>query len=270
MKGYKAFNQGWKCKDFQYEIGKTYELEEGQKLEICKCGFHFCANPIDVFGYYRMNNNTVMAEVEALGEIQNEGTKFVTDKIRIVREFTREQLQALILDNQHNSGNHNSGRYNSGNYNSGKYNSGDCNSGNYNTGGCNCGSCNSGDFNSGHFNSGNHNSGDYNDGDYNDGDYNSGSYNSGDYNIGNYNSGHYNSGNYNSGFFNTDEPKLRIFNESCEMTRTEFLRSIDYSFYSLCDRIRTNTLLPEDNDRIKKLPNFNAKIFKEITGIEIN
>ena len=38
MKGYKAFDSGWKCRDFQYEIGKTYELPEGQELKMCQCG----------------------------------------------------------------------------------------------------------------------------------------------------------------------------------------------------------------------------------------
>ena len=98
MKGYKAFNAEWKCREFQYELGKTYELPEGQQLEMCKCGFHFCKNPIDVFGYYDLTDDVLIAEVEALGDIQQEGTKYCTDKIKIVKEFTREQLKALVYD----------------------------------------------------------------------------------------------------------------------------------------------------------------------------
>ena len=147
MEGYKAFNAGWVCRGFQYEIGKTYELPEEQKLKMCECGFHFCKNPIDVFGYYSMNNETLIAKVEALGDIQQEGTKYCTNKIKIVREFTRNELQALILDGKYNSGD-----YNSGDYNSGDRNSGDRNSGKYN----------SGDYNSGNYNSGNYNSGIFN------------------------------------------------------------------------------------------------------------
>ena len=167
MKGYKAFNANWKCRDFQYEIGQTYELPKGQKLEMCRCGFHFCKNPIDVFGYYPFSDNTLLAEVEALGEIKQEGIKFVTDKIKIVREFTREELQALIRD---------------GNYNSRNYNSGDCNSGSYNSGDCNTGNFNSGDCNSSCYNSGSRNTGSYNSGNYNSGSYNSGGSNSGNKN----------------------------------------------------------------------------------------
>ena len=254
MKGYKAFNAGWKCRDFQYEIGKTYELPEGQELKMCECGFHFCRNPIDVFGYYDMTDDVLIAEVEALGEIQQEGTKYCTDKIRIVKEFTRKQLKALILD----------GKYNTGKNNTGDYNSGDRNSGSYNSGYCNSGDCNSGDYNSG-----DRNSGSYNSGSYNSGYCNSGSYNSGNYNSGSCNSGSYNSGDYNSGIFNTDEPKMRAFNCECDVTTSEFLKSLDYDFYDLCDRISNKNLADGDVDKIKALPNFDAKIFAEITGIEV-
>ena len=215
MKGYKAFNPGWKCRDFQYEIGKTYELPEGQTLKMCECGFHFCKNPIDVFGYYPMNESVLIAKVEALGEIQQEGTKYVTDKIKIVREFTRNELQALILDGDYNSGNYNSGHHNSGDYNSGHYNSGHCNSG--------------------HCNSGDHNSGDY-----------------------------------NSGIFNTDEPCMRAFNRETDIRHSDFINTLNYNFYTLCQRISNNSLQDEDIDRIKALPNFDAEIFKEITGISID
>ena len=232
MKGYKAFDKGWVCRGFQYELGNTYELPEGQKLKICKCGFHFCKNPIDVFGYYPLNDETLIAEVEALGEIQQEGTKFVTNKIRIIKEFTRKQLQALILD-----GRNNTGEYCTGSYNSGIFNSGNYNSGGYNSGACNSGNRNSGDCNSGNFNSGN------------------------------YNSGIFNSGDYNSGIFNTNEPCMRAFNKTTCITYSDFIQSLDYSFSGLWDRIHQKNLDPEDRARIEALPNYDADIFAEITGI---
>ena len=254
MDGYKAFDPGWVCRGFQYEIGKTYELPEGQELKMCECGFHFCKNPIDVFGYYPMKDDVLIAKVEALGEIQQQGTKFCTDKIKIVREFTRKELQALILDGEYNTGNNNIGKYNSGNCNSGDYNSGSCNSGD-----CNSGYCNSGNRNSGNFNSGYHNSGCYNSGDYNSGNYNSGHCNSGDYN----------SGNYNSGIFNSDEPFMRAFNKDTTIRYSDFRQSLDYSFYNLCERIANKKLIDGDEEKIKALPNFDAEIFKEITGIDL-
>ena len=259
MKGYKAFDNGWKCRDFQYEIGKTYELPEGQELKICECGFHFCVNPIDVFGYYDMKDDILIAEVEALGEIQNEGTKYCTDKIKIVKELPMHQLQTLILDENCNTGTDNVSCFNSGNRNSGRYNSGNCNSGSYN----------SGSYNTGHGNSGNCNCGNYNKGGYNTGNYNRGYHNAGSYNSGSYNTGFYNSGNQNSGIFNTNSPKMMSFNKLTDITYSEFFESLDYDFERLLRSIMTKSLSRKDVVRIKNLPNFDAKIFEEITGINI-
>ena len=116
---------------------------------------------------------------------------------------------------------------------------------------------------------GDHNSGDYNAGYHNSGHHNCGHYNTGHFNSGGYNSGHFNGGNNNSGIFNTDEPKMRSFNKMTDITFTEFIQSIDYSFYHLCERISNKDLDLEDFDRIRALPNFDAKIFKELTGIDI-
>ena len=207
------------------------------------------------------------------------------------------------LDNSSNGkyGNYNSGNYNSGDYNSGNYNSGDYNYGNYNPGDYNYGYRNSGDHNSGDYNSGKRNSGDYNSGDYNSGNYNSGEYNAGNNNSGNYNSGYYNSGDYNYGFFNTDEPTVRMFNKDTGKKRGEIdipyidlqvtkwipesqmtaqQKKSDKDFY-----IKGGTLIKLDykaawNEvwgnldegtkyKFLQLPNFDADIFKEITGIDV-
>lgn len=83
MKGYKAFNKDMTCRDFKYEVGRKYELDG--ELQICKRGFHFCENIIDVFDFYEFSENTIVCEVNAYGNIVQEGTKFCTDKIEIVK-----------------------------------------------------------------------------------------------------------------------------------------------------------------------------------------
>ena len=175
MKGYKVFNGDWTCRDFKYEVGKTYEMEESPQC--CGRGFHFCTNLADCFNYYSFNTDNKVAEVEALGGIDrdDDDTKHCTNKIKIVRELAWEEVLTLC-----NSGNCNSGNRNSGNCNSGDRNSGDWNSGNWNSGNCNSGDCNSGNCNSGDCNSGDWNSGDWNSGDWNSGNCNSGEFNSDD------------------------------------------------------------------------------------------
>ena len=194
----------------------------------------------------------------------------------------------------------NSGDCNSGDRNSGHGNSGIGNSGYYNSGYCNSGYYNSGDRNSGHGNSGYYNSGYYNSGYYNSGYCNSGYYNSGDRN-----SGHYNSGDGNSGFFNTNEPKMRLFNRECEYTYSEFVAKFGnlplnltitewVSSTDMTDAekaahpsheitggyLKTFTYKEawsnawkNANDEQKRwflsLPNFDADIFFEITGIRV-
>ena len=66
-KAYKAFNVDMKCKDFQYEEGKTYEFDDDPKL--CKCGFHACLNIADIFNYYygEIGQNIIVYEVELEG-----------------------------------------------------------------------------------------------------------------------------------------------------------------------------------------------------------
>ena len=79
VKGFKAFNKGLVCRGFQYEEGKTYEEE---KADLCNRGFHFCENPLDVLAFYDLTTSE-FATVEAFGNVQGDGKKSVTTKIKI-------------------------------------------------------------------------------------------------------------------------------------------------------------------------------------------
>ena len=201
-----------------------------------------------------------------------------------------------------NSGNQNSGNWNSGDWNSGNRNSGFWNSGNWNSGDWNSGDWNSGNQNSGNQNSGNRNSGDWNSGNRNSGDWNSGNWNSGNQNSGNRNSGNQNSGNRNSGnwnscnysngvFCNQEDKDIRIFNKPSGMSLREFRESKYYA--ALCSQPLELTYWDKKEQKLKnrsykeacalwweamsdeskqiitEIPNFDSKIFFDITGIDI-
>ena len=47
---YKGTDKDMKCRGFQYELGKTAEVEGD--IELCKRGAHACEMPLDVLFYY--------------------------------------------------------------------------------------------------------------------------------------------------------------------------------------------------------------------------
>ncbi len=295
IKGYKVFGPGWICDPagtpFQYAVGETYEMEEVPI--VCERGFHFCERAVDCFNYYGFDPKNKVAEIEALGDIDSDGSKSCTNKIHIIREIPWQEILDLVNTGNGCTGMGNSGDRNSGNWNSGNRNSGDQNSGNWN----------SGNRNSGDQNSGNRNSGDRNSGNWNSGDQNSGNWNSG-----NRNSGDWNSCSYSSGCFNTIEHKMFLFNKLSDWTYHDWIRSDarrvlsriphrhleQVSYDSMSDTEKeanpevktTSTFLrmvdnpdvqnwwrsisDEDKKAILSIPNFNKAIFKEITGVDVD
>lgn len=121
MKGYKAFDENLKCKNVQFKVGEI--TSASGKLEICNNGLHFCEQLRSVYNYYPKNYNTRICEVEALTEVQTKEDKSCTLSLKIIRELSKEEIKSLTDDLKFNSGHYNSGRYNSGHSNSGYYNS---------------------------------------------------------------------------------------------------------------------------------------------------
>ena len=287
VKGYKVFNPDWTCKGKQYSCPGMFE--EDVNPSVCNVGMHFCKNAADCFRYYSFDPNNHVTEVIAHGAVAEDGDKCATDKLEIVREIPWTEVLEIVNTGKGNSGNLNSGNFNSGNLNSGNFNSGYCNSGN--------------------LNSGYRNSGDRNSGDFNSGDRNSGNCNSGNFNSGYCNSGDCNFTSYSGGCFNTEQPKIYMFNKPSNWTLQNWLDSraryllnqiddctLEYvRFDCMTDEEKaahpeaktTGGYLKErttadnarkwwagldaaDRNEILSLPNFNAEIFKKITGIDIN
>ena len=151
MIGYKGFDKDFKCRDMQYEVGKTY-IEKEAKL--CEKGLHFCENPLDVFAYYSPANGK-FAEIEAddVSPETGDDSKRVAKKLTVKTEINLFKLVKLGVEyikaqidwdnnKESNTGNY-SAATNTGNY------SAATNTGNYsaatNTGNCSA-ATNTGDY----------------------------------------------------------------------------------------------------------------------------
>ena len=206
----------------------------------CEAGFHFCKELKDCFNYYPFNPDNKVAKVIALGEIDeaSNNSKCCTNKIQIVEEISWEDVLRMV--------------------NLGKGNIGFCNSGKHNSG--------------------------------------------------NWNSGDWNETNFSNGCFNTEEPKIYLFNKPSDWTYHDWLSSdikhlldqiprnvVDWIWLddmtdeekkehpeyevvggylkilneSEYGQLWWDNLNEEDKNSIKSLPNFDAEIFEQCTGIKI-
>ena len=287
VKGYKVFNPDWTCRGFQYEVGKIFE--EDVKPSCCDRGFHFCKKAADCFSYYSFNSKNKVAEVIALGEVDTDGKKSCTNKIQIVREIPWQELLTIV--------------------NIGKDCTGFCNTGNRNTGNCNTGDWNTGDRNTGDWNTGDRNTGDRNTGNCNTGNCNTGNRNTGNRNTGDWNTGDWNKSSFNTGCFNTEEQKIMLFNKPSDMTYNDWLRSdaryllnqipkdvVEWVYEedmtdeekvanptyettggylklldeSECGQLWWGSLSDFQKNYIRSIPNFDAEIFEQCTGIKVD
>ena len=287
VKGFKGFESDLSCRGFRYEVGKTYEIDG--EIELCSRGFHFCQKLFDVNSFYSFRRDDYrFCEVEALGDVITEenGTKSVTNKIKIVREIPKEEFLEMA--------------------NVGRENTGFCNTGYRNTGYRNTGDRNTGDWNTGYRNTGYRNTGDRNTGDWNTGDRNTGDWNTGDWNTGDWNTGDWNKTDHSSGVFCNERPKLMMFNKKTDMTIEEWrnTRAYDllwsvpkskwvfpgdmteeekqkYPSYETCGGYLKEIPRAEasktwwegldnyDKAEIFNLPNFNLKVFNDIMELNI-
>ena len=290
--GFKVFRPDWTCDPTGYNP-KQYtcpgKFEEEGELDVCGHGMHFCQTAADCFNYYSFNSENKVAEVIAYGEVRTEGDKSCTDKLEIVREIPWDEVLRIV--------------------NLGKNCTGRCNTGNRNTGDWNTGDWNTGDWNTGNRNTGNRNTGDWNTGNRNTGNRNTGNRNTGDWNTGNRNTGDWNKSSFNTGCFNTVEQKIMLFNKPSDMTYRDWYESdarwllnqipkdvVEWIYSedmtdeekaehlthettggylkvldeSECGQLWWGSLSDRQKNIIKAIPNFDAEIFFQCTGIRVD
>jgi hypothetical protein len=265
--GFKVFRPDWTCDPTGYNP-KQYtcpgKFEEEGELDVCGHGMHFCQTAADCFNYYSFNSENKVAEVIAYGDVRTDGDKSCTDKLEIVREIPWDEVLRIV---------------NIGKNCTGRCNTGDCNTGNRNTG----------NRNTGDWNTGNRNTGDWNTGDCNTGDWNKSS--------------------FNTGCFNTEEQKIMLFNKPSDMTYSEWLDSdaryllnqipkdvVEWVYEedmtdaekaahptyettggylkvldeSECGQLWWGSLSDRRKEIIKAIPNFDAEIFFQCTGVRVD
>ena len=265
--GFKVFRPDWTCDPTGYNP-KQYtcpgKFEEEGELDVCGHGMHFCQTAADCFNYYSFNSENKVAEVIAYGEVRTDGDKSCTDKLEIVREIPWDEVLRIV-----NIGKNCTGRYNTGDWNTGNRNTGDWNTGDWNTG----------DWNTGNRNTGNRNTGDWN------------------------------KSSFNTGCFNTEEQKIMLFNKPSNMTYRDWYKSdarwllnqipknvVEWIWSdnmtdeekeqhpeykttdgylkvldeSECGQIWWGSLSDRQKNIIKAIPNFDAEIFFQCTGIRVD
>ena len=86
MKAFKGMDKNMRCRDFQFEQGKTYETDG--PIKVCDNGFHACKRPLDVFAYYPPASSRYF-EVEQGGEISEacDDSKIASSQIKIGAEI---------------------------------------------------------------------------------------------------------------------------------------------------------------------------------------
>lgn len=307
MKYYKILNKDLKDFGFQYVIGKEYNAKE-QNFEngflvektLFDCVCHISDSEKIVVevsatkkkekGSFTCLPSMKLERIVPLKEIMSQTN---------IGMGNSGYLNVGIFNKGHyNTGSCNYGRYNSGSNNDGSYNAGEKNNGSSNTGdenngARNTGNGNTGDRNTGHFNKGNYNVGNFNIGDKNIGSKNVGNKNMGDSNYGSHNFGNCNHGNYNIGDYNIgngiygclstiSSNEFLVFNkpykkEEWEKVQKPFLldslNNLHDEHYKHMWASGFEFIQGEDRlleiKALKALPNWDAKVFKEITGITI-
>ena len=235
--GFKVFRPDWTCDPTGYNP-KQYtcpgKFEEEGELDVCGHGMHFCQTAADCFNYYSFNSENKVAEVIAYGEVRTDGDKSCTDKLEIVREIPWDEVVRIV--------------------NIGKNCTGRCNTGDWNT-------------------------------------------------------GNWNKSSFNTGCFNTEEQKIMLFNKPSNMTYSEWLDSdaryllnqipkdvVEWVYEedmtdeekaahptyettggylkvldeSECGQLWWGSLSDRRKEIIKAIPNFDAEIFFQCTGVRVD
>ena len=126
VKGFKGTDKDMRCKgDYQYELGKQFDLDADVEPATCSKGFHFCKDLESVFRYYKIGDGNRFFEVEALMKksifesknksnvcagldqwskmymsFANYDDKYAAKSIRFVRELTVDEVFEAVSNKE--------------------------------------------------------------------------------------------------------------------------------------------------------------------------
>ena len=123
VKGFKGTDKDMRCQDdYQYELGKQFDLDEDVEPMVCSKGFHFCKKLENVFRYYKIGDGNRFFEVEALAKKSDldpkkkeyakyanaawnlyhtssrYDDKYAAKSIRFIRELTADEVFETVTD----------------------------------------------------------------------------------------------------------------------------------------------------------------------------
>lgn len=119
VKGFKGTDKDMRCKDdYQYELGKQFDLDADVEPVTCSKGFHFCKDLESVFRYYKIGDGNRFFEVEALVKksdleptgldqwskmyisVTNYDDKYAAKSIRFIRELTVDEVFEAVSNKE--------------------------------------------------------------------------------------------------------------------------------------------------------------------------
>jgi uncharacterized repeat protein (TIGR02543 family) len=126
VNGYKATDKDMKCRDYQYEMNKQFDMPEDAEISICSSGFHLCTDLGNTFAYYGPHDDNRYFHVRALVRksdyvilnvaptpgsyasllraFSGPDTKLAAKSIEFVSEVSREEFEHALIERYGDAG----------------------------------------------------------------------------------------------------------------------------------------------------------------------
>ena len=94
---FKGFDENLRCRSFQFEVGNTYVTQHEGKPRLCSSqGFHYCNRLSNTFEFYKQDGKNRFCLVSVEGEYNEDNTKGITTKIKILRELSSIEIEHCL------------------------------------------------------------------------------------------------------------------------------------------------------------------------------